>query len=118
MSKRRITMEPRNYFEDMTPLGECFPLPPFKNGNGNGGGYNTAILTAMLKPVYSSSFTLPTDAETRRNLSEMAWYCDPTYWDSVGEWSDEAIRKMREPAYQGWNIHLSPASLVKLAELG
>jgi hypothetical protein len=111
-------LELRNYLEDMTPLGEVFPLPSFKNGNGNGSGCNTAILTAMLKPVHSGSFTQPTDAETRRNLSEMAWYCDPTCWDTVSEWSEEAIGKMREPAYQGWNIHLSPASLVKLAELG
>jgi hypothetical protein len=111
-------MEQRNYLEDMTPLGEVFALPSFSNGNGNGGGWNAEIVTAMLKPPYSGFSTLHAEAAMRKNFLEMAWYFDPTHWETVSEWSEEAIRKMREPVYQGWNIHLSPACLARLAEIG
>jgi hypothetical protein len=108
-------MEFRDYLDGKVPFGETFPVDAGTNGNGNGCEADPAIIRKMLQPVHCNGFALPVNGELRK-LCEMAWSCDPETWDTVSEWSYEAILKMREPTYQGWRIQMSPASLTRLLE--
>ncbi len=108
-------MELREEIDDTIPNGETFP--DFIGTNGEANGVDAGRLIRKMLPDFPrNGLALPANGESRKNLFEMAWYCDPASWDVVSEWSYEAIMKMREPTYQGWLIQMSPTSLTRLLE--
>ncbi len=119
----------KDYLDRLIPFAELYiwPLHGAENGNGDGDdGANYGeegielpadCIRKMRQPISFADHYYPRGAETRKNLIELAWSLDPALWEVAGEWSDADIAKMKEPVYEGWKIHLSPASIKRLTEL-
>ncbi|MCE5333916.1 MAG: hypothetical protein LLG06_04945 [Desulfobacteraceae bacterium] len=115
----------REKVEGLIPIGEVFAAPITIGVNGHdeedaGADRADAAVTAvrkMLAPVGTSNYFYPADFETRRKLVDLAWCNDPEDFESEHEWGEDAITKMREPAYQGWRLYINPANLKRLVEM-